>query len=91
MMVIVAVVMVVMMPVGADALDMMVMSLLRCTDGPLMTDDLLAITAKETVHIHVVSLNAFDPLDERLDHQGLVVEIAGLDELDLGMASSVCS
>ena len=75
-----------MVAVGADALDMVVMALLRRANRRLMADDLLTVLTKQAVHVDIAPLDALDTLDERVDHQRLVVEIAGLHELDLRVA-----
>ena len=83
----VAVMMVVVMAaVRADALDMVVVALLRRADVALEADHLGAVLAQGAVHVDVAGGDAADALDEGLDHQRVVVEIVRLDELDLRMA-----
>src|SRR5919106_2218600 len=75
----------VMTGVGADALDGGLMALLRHADRRLVADDLLAVLAKQAVHVDVAGSDSLNALNERVEHQRMVIEIAGLDELDLGM------
>ena len=79
-------VMVMVAAVGADALDMVVVALLRRAQVALEAQHLGAVLAQAAVHVDVAGADAADALDEGLDHQRVVVEIVRLDELDLRMA-----
>ena len=72
-------------PVCADALDVMVMASLRRADCRLVPDDPIAVPAEQAVHVDVAGGDALDPLDERFEDERVVAEITGLDELDPGM------
>ena len=72
------VVMVMMAAVGADALDMVVVALLRRAQVALEAEHLGAVLAQAAVHVDVAGADAADALDEGLDHQRMVVEIVGL-------------
>ena len=69
-----------------DALHMMVMTCLRQADLRLETQHLPAVFAELAVHEVAASKNLVHALDKSLDHQGMVVEVRRLDEVDAGMA-----
>src|SRR5687767_8308755 len=71
--------------IGADAADMMVVAGLRRADLGLVADHLLAIFAEPAVHAVVADQELLDALDEGVEDQRVVVEIVGLEELDLRM------
>ena len=70
----------------ADALDVMVMALLGQADLGLEAEDMIAVLAQLAVHVVLARTDLLDPLGEGVEHQGMVVEVGRLDELDLGMA-----
>src|SRR6185436_3490811 len=89
MIVVMPMVMPVVMPVrrpGADAFHVMVVALLDPADLGLVADRLLAVFAHLAVHRVVAGEDLAHPLGEGVEHQGMVVEIARLEELDLRMA-----
>ena len=55
--------------VGADALDMMVMALLRRPDLGLEAEDLLAVLAQLAVHLVLADQDLLHPLGEGVEHQ----------------------
>ncbi len=71
---------------GADPLDMMVVALLIKTNLGLETENLIAILAHLAVHVAGTLEDLLDPVDKGVDHQGMVVQVSGLDELDPRMA-----
>ena len=77
--------------VRADALDVMVMAALRRADRRLVPDDPFAVPAQHAVHADIAGGNALDPLDERVQDERVVVQIAGLDELDPGCRAATAS
>ena len=84
----VAMVMIMVMPVtgiGADALHVMVMAGLRQADFRLEADDLLAILAHLAIHVVLTVENLAHAVGEGIEHQGVIVEILRLQELDLRM------
>lgn len=87
------VIMIVMVPMfmiliglGADALDVVVMACLRLADLVLEAQHLLAVFAQLAVHIVLAAQDILDPFGERVQHQRMVAEVLGFDELDPGMA-----
>ncbi len=74
------------MGIGADALDVVVVALLRQADRGLVADHARAVLAQEAVHVDVARMDPLDPLDEAVEHQRVVAEVGGLEQLDLGMA-----
>ena len=70
----------------ADALDVMVMALLRQADLGLEAEDLLPVLAELAVHQVLAGQDLLDPLGEGVEHAGMVVEVGRLEELDLRMA-----
>lgn len=72
----------------SDALDVVVMTALRQTDFCLEAEYLSTIFAKAAVHVVFACDDLLDPLDERVDHQRMIVEIRRLDEFDLWMIAS---
>ena len=74
--------------VAADALDVMVMALLRRADLGLEAQHLRAIFADRAVHRGSPDEHLADALDEGVDHQRMVVEIGRLEEFDLGMSAA---
>ena len=72
----------------AHPFNMMVMACLCEPDFRLETQHLLAIFAHLAVH-HCRAFKDFrDPVFQRRQHQRMIVEIAGLDEFDIGMHCS---
>ena len=70
---------------AANAFHMMVVAFLRHAHFRLETEHLFAVFAHLAVH-HAGPFEDFNqPVLECVDHQGMIVEIAGLDELDIGM------
>src|SRR5687768_14368299 len=78
-------IMVMMRRVRADAFDVVMVPLLWRSDRSLVPDDPFAVAAQQAVHVDVPGRNALDPLEERIEDERVVVEIAGLHELDRGM------
>lgn len=77
--------MVVMIGIGANTAHMVVVSELGSTDTVFEADDLLAVMAKLAVHVASAFLGFMEFVHQRLDDQGMVVEITGLDNPYLGM------
>ena len=65
---------------------MMMVRDLRRAHRRLVADQPLAVFAEQAVHVDVAGADAFDPLDERVEDQRMVAEVAGLQEQDLGVA-----
>lgn len=71
---------------AADTLDMVVMAFLGPADISLETQHLFAILAHLAVH-HGLPFQGFaHAILKGVQHQGMIVQIARLDELDLGIA-----
>ena len=69
--------------VGADAADVKVVAGLRSTTIRLVADHLLAVLAQQAVH-QVGAVQRFvQPVGKGIDDQRMIVEIVGLDDLDL--------
>ncbi|CAI8419636.1 MAG: Uncharacterised protein [Rhodospirillaceae bacterium] len=84
--VIVTVIMVVAVPATGlvAALDVVVMRFLRQADFGLEAQNLLPVLTVQAVHDVLPSHALFDPVLEGIEHQIVVVEITGLDELQAG-------
>ena len=67
----------------ANALDMVMVAGLRQANFGLETQHLFAIFAHLAVHHRRTFQNFGNPVFQRRDHQGMVIEIAGLDEFDI--------
>src|SRR3546814_4628134 len=76
---------VIMAVAGADALDVVMMAGLRQSDLVLEAEHLGAVFAHLAVHVVAAVEDLAQAILEDLQHQRVVVEIAGLDETDLGM------
>src|SRR5260221_3991393 len=72
--------------VGADAADVMMVAFLADADLALVADELLAILAELAVHLVVAGADLGDALGEAVEHQRVIAQIVGFDELDAGMA-----
>ena len=68
---------------AADPFDVMVMAFLRESDLGLEAEHLLAVLAHLAVHQVLPVEDFLHAVDEGVDDQRMVVEVAGLDELDL--------
>ena len=80
-----SVMVVVYVAIGADAAHVVVMADLRRALILFVAEHLLPILAEQAVH-QVGAVQRFaEPLDEGVDNQGMVVQILGLDDLDLRM------
>ena len=77
--------------VRAATFDVMMMRPLRRADRGLVPDDPFAVLAQQAVHVDVTRGDALDPLHERIEDERVVVEITGLDELDLGVPAATTS
>ena len=94
MSVIAVLVVIMVMPIDADAADMQVMAHLRRPLIGFVADDLRAIFAQVAVHQVFAGIDLGDALGQGVEHQRMVVEVVGLDELDLrmgGCGASVCA
>ena len=69
----------------ALTLDVMVVALLRLPDLVLEPQNLRPVFAHGAVHVVVAFQNFTHPVGEGGDHLGMVVQIAGLDKLDIRM------
>src|SRR5262245_47220594 len=74
-----------MVGIGADALDMVVMAGLRQPDLRFKADDLLPVLAHAAVHVVVAGEDLAHPVGKGIQHQGMVVQVLRLQELDLRM------
>ena len=77
---------VVLLAVGADPFDVMVMALLGQPDLGLESQDLRPVFAEGAVHLVLAVHDLLDPVGEGVQHQGMILEIGGFQELDLRMA-----
>src|SRR5512138_3323633 len=71
---------------GADALHVMVVALLGQAHFRLEAQYLCAVLAELAVHQVLAVEDLLHPLGESVQHQGMVVEVAGFHELDLRVA-----
>ena len=71
--------------VRSNSSDMVVVSFLRCSDIGLIADDLLPVFADPAIHVGTASFDFAHPIGEGFQHQGVIVQIAGLEELNPGM------
>ena len=69
----------------AYPLHMMVMALLRQAHFDLETENLLAVLAELAVHVVLAVQDLVHAIGEGVQHHGVVVQVAGLEELDLRM------
>ena len=76
--------MMVVMPIGAA--NVVVMRRLRRAGVAFIADNLRAVLAELAVHRRIAMRDFLDPLDKGVQQQRMIAQIAGLDELDLGMA-----
>ena len=77
---------VVKMMAGTDPLDMVVVAFLAQADLVLEPEYLLAVLAGLAVHVAGTVQDLVHPGNEGLDDQGMIVEIAGLDDGGVGIA-----
>ena len=70
---------------GADALDVVVVTLLRQPDFRLEAQHLFAILAELAVHQVLPLQNFLHPIPKCIQHERVVVEVGCLDELYLRM------
>src|SRR3712207_5983699 len=82
MVIVMAMVVVMVLAVRADSLDVVMMTLLRRADGGLEADHALAVLAHQAIHVDVAAEDAPDPVDERLDHERVVAQVARLRKGD---------
>jgi hypothetical protein len=68
-----------------QALDMVVMAVLGPAHLLLKAQHLVAVLAKAAIHRRLTQQHLFDPLDEGLQHLGMVAQVAGLHKFHLGM------
>ena len=85
MMMVVVAVLVPVIASAADAADVIVMADLRRAPVGLVAEHLLAVLAEQAVHQVGAVHRLVQPLDKGVDHQRMVVQIVGLDDLDLRM------
>src|SRR6185437_12581759 len=70
-----------------DAANMVVMARLHRAAIALVAHDLRAILAELAIHRRLAIDRLMDAVDEAVEHQGMVAEIGGLQELDLAMVA----
>ena len=83
-MMVVIMTMVVMRGAGPDAFDVVVMAFLLKADFGFEAEHLFAVLAHLAVHVAGAFQDLGDPVGEGFQHQRMVVQVAGLDELDTG-------
>ena len=64
------------------AAHVVVMALLRRADRFGVADDPRAVFAQLAVHLGLAGGEFVDPVDKRIDHPGMVAQVACLDEFD---------
>ena len=65
---------------------MMVMAFLRQADLRLEAQHLGAILAQAAIHLVLAGQDLLDPIGEGIEHQRMILQILGMEELDLRMA-----
>src|SRR5262245_7431559 len=70
---------------GTDPFHVMMVAFLDPPDLRFVADRLFAILAHLAVHLIVAVENLAHPLGEGIQHQRMIVEVARLQELDLGV------
>ena len=66
---------------------MVVMAVLGSPHFCFKTQHLLAVLAERAIHGGVAADHLSHPLHEGVDHQGVITEVAGLQEFHLGVIS----
>src|SRR5260221_13291547 len=79
---------VMMVVLGVDAADVVMMPRLRGTGIVLVADDLGAVFAELAVHCRLAFAQLANPVAKRVEHALMVAQIERLDELDLGEETS---
>ena len=72
--------------IRAGALGVVVVAHLRGADLVLEPQELLAILAQLAIHVVGAVEDLPHPLGERIEYQGVVVEVGRLEEFDVGVA-----
>ena len=71
------------MAAGPDPLHVVMMALLRQAHLGLESENLLAVLAQLAVHVVLAVQDLAHPIGEGIEHHGVIVQVAGLHELDL--------
>ena len=75
--------MIIMRGTGPDAFDVVVMAFLLKADFGFEAEHLFAVLAHLAIHVAGAFKDLGHPISEGFQHQGMVVQVAGLDELDI--------